>query len=173
MWSVGGKEGGRDGERERRERKGEKREYCYLYVHRYHHHHHHHHHYHHRHHHLNHNYFPTLPHFYPRVFIAKWPPPWGWLALGLLCAEECCVVHFQGKKIKFHPVILLYIPRVFFLFFNGFFVYCYADNYRKYFTAGSLNVSLAIVEVKTKRQNLFLIFHNDHSKLRILVYLLF
>ena len=26
------------------------------------------------------------------------------------------------------------------------------------------------VEVKTKRQNLFLIFENDHSKLRILVY---
>ena len=28
----------------------------------------------------------------------------------------------------------------------------------------------AIVEVKTKRQNLFLIFENDHLKLRILVY---
>ena len=29
---------------------------------------------------------------------------------------------------------------------------------------------MSIGEVKTKRQNLFLIFENDHSKLRVLVY---
>ena len=42
--------------------------------------------------------------------------------------------------------------------------------YVKHTASTGLLPHLSIDEVKTKRQNLFLIFENDHSKLRILVY---